>query len=987
MEQRKRIGVVVVIAVIAALIAVWKLRNNDGDSGSNASAATPERRAKPRTRQRLINPRTQPRGTIAGTIRVAGTTRPIAGARVCAWAHSRQLATAETREPTCATADAAGRYEINNLVAARYRVFASADGYMAARYKTRHHRVSVAPGEHVDRIDIVLRAGGVRITGVVKDVGGGPVGGALVSVQASANWDPPVTITTSDASGRFSAWTAPGRIEVSAAADGYAPGNKEAIAPGQHIELYLTPESVLGGRVIRVGSGEPVANARVQLNRGGWWGGNNGVAFTDASGRFRITRLQPGRYKPVARARGAYGEAAQSVLLGFAETREDVVIEVHPAFVVSGRIVVGKHKASCRDGGVRLHDKVSGRYLSADADDDGNVVFDAVLPGNYKTRVHCRDTLPADGYADVRVASDDVTGLEWRVSGGAAITGTVKTAAGEPVAGATVRARSATDKDHPRARRGGGWTQTDSDGSFEMRGLPAGDYSLRCYSDSQPSTAEPTKLSLAAGEQTTVVLTLPAAGKIRGSVVDQRGTPVKDVDVTARGKSWNLRGGSRTKDDGTFVIEGVAAGSYRVVAYRGWRRVLRKPGSSDDDTQGVRTQVVAGETAEVKLIVESESETIRGRVVDEIGKPVTDAFIKAQRESEKSGASRARGRRRIRWGWWGSGSPIMTDTEGNFTVEHLSPGRYTVRAYRKGGGEALVERVKAGTSVTITIKAVGSIAGTVKLAGGGVPADFSVSLRDDTTGFSRSESFFRTSGAWSMTDLPAGNYTVSVGAAEGTAKQTVKLDTGQNRDGLKFVLEGRVDITGRVVDLTSKKPVPGMSVWVSPVKGSGGASFPSDRRKNISGPDGRFSLPKVPSGRVYVGAYPVDWENGTYQYNRVIRVLEPGAGTIDVGDLPVLKRRLPLRERNGDLGYTIVQQDPGTDPSDRTYVVALVRTDGPAAGSGLKAGDEIVAVDGHDVRGENYMLYYALVRAREGTTLRLGLARGATVSITLGKPR
>jgi serine protease Do len=55
---------------------------------------------------------------------------------------------------------------------------------------------------------------------------------------------------------------------------------------------------------------------------------------------------------------------------------------------------------------------------------------------------------------------------------------------------------------------------------------------------------------------------------------------------------------------------------------------------------------------------------------------------------------------------------------------------------------------------------------------------------------------------------------------------------------------------------------------------------------------------------------------------------------------------------------------------------------GPAAKSGLEVGDVITSVDGHDVQGEN--LYVAdLLRAPPGTKLIIGVARGATVSITV----
>jgi len=987
MEKRTRIILAAIAVAALLLIATWKLRGGDSDAKKQTATSTVKRTKKPGKRRQILDPRKQARGTVHGKVTVVGSTKAIAGAEVCGSARSQKLSSAEMREPTCTKTNSAGEYTLRNLLAARYTVSASAPSYIPNRYrdKSRQNRVSVAVGQEVDGIDIALRGGGVELRGIVKDVGGGPVADALVSVESSSNWGAS-TLTRSSGAGEFKVWVAPGNIQVSAVADGYAAGYKWGTAPGQFIELFMTPESVLAGKVVELGTGTPVVGARVQLSRSSW-STSSGTAITDSEGKFRLTRLQPGRYKPVATGTGVYGEVKQSIRLGFAQTKEDVVIEVHPAIVVSGRIVIGKDKTPCPAGGVSLHDKVSGRRLRASIETDGDIVFNAVLPGKYKTHVRCSGYLSKDEYPDVEVSKDDVTDLEWLVATGSSIIGKITGADGKPVANARVRASAKASGKNARKQRTWGWARSEADGTYEMKGMASGEYSVRCSSSTHPSMDKHKMVTLGDGDKKTLDISLAAAGEIKGSVVDNKGTPVKDVNVSARGKTRSMGGSSRTKDDGTFVIKGVAAGEYRVMAARGWSRALRAPGKSDDDDHGVRTTVAAGETSSVRIVVESEDGVISGEVVDENGKPVTDAFIKAQRQSERAGASKSSARRSVRWGWWGSGSPIMTNTEGKFTVKDLSPGSYTVRAYRKGGGDGLAESVNVGSSVTITIKSVGSVSGTVLLADGSKPQNFSISVSDEKAGFDRSESFFRTNGSWSMTDLPAGTFIVSVSAAEGTAKQTIKLGTGQNREGVSFKLESRVSIRGRVIDLEDKTPVGGMYLWVSLVKGDGGNNVPSDKKKNISGADGRFELNKVPAGRIYVGVYPMDWENGTHSFARVLRTIKPGSGVIDVGDIPVAKRKLPRRARAGELGFTLKSNEPGIEPEQTKLIVALIKPDGPAVDSGLKVGDQITSIDGHDVSGAKYYNYYALSRVPEGTTLKLGLARGDTVNITTTKPK
>ena len=65
---------------------------------------------------------------------------------------------------------------------------------------------------------------------------------------------------------------------------------------------------------------------------------------------------------------------------------------------------------------------------------------------------------------------------------------------------------------------------------------------------------------------------------------------------------------------------------------------------------------------------------------------------------------------------------------------------------------------------------------------------------------------------------------------------------------------------------------------------------------------------------------------------------------------------------------------------------SVIRAGGPAASSGLQVGDEIVSVDGYDVRGSQSYLYRSLIFVPPGTRVTLGLARGANVTITAGKP-
>src|SRR5690606_18320238 len=86
----------------------------------------------PRSIER-IDPRTQPRGSIAGTVRDEASA-PIAGARVCAELSSHELPAELTRDPICVTTDARGAYTLRDRLAGTYTVFGGARTYVPATY-------------------------------------------------------------------------------------------------------------------------------------------------------------------------------------------------------------------------------------------------------------------------------------------------------------------------------------------------------------------------------------------------------------------------------------------------------------------------------------------------------------------------------------------------------------------------------------------------------------------------------------------------------------------------------------------------------------------------------------------------------------------------------------------------------------------------------------------------------------------------------------
>ncbi|MEZ4451361.1 MAG: carboxypeptidase regulatory-like domain-containing protein [Nannocystaceae bacterium] len=911
------------------------------------------------------------RASITGTIRDDGG-EPIAGARVCALVRSWVLPSVDTQNARCSESEADGHYRIDDLFPVRHEVVASAPTFIAGAYKQdeggrRSGTVSLQPGMEARDIDITLRGGGVELRGVVKDLSGGAVEGAQVSTEHAVGF--------SGAEGVFSLWVAPGERWVNAHAEGYAGANDGGVVPGHEYQLYLTPEAALVGKVVRAEDGAPVEGVTVTSRSGMGWSWNSQSAITDAAGRFRLGGLEPGAYKAEATGDEVYGLADEQVILGLGETSDPLTVRVHPAFSVRGSVLT-KSGESCEDGWLELDDHADARSNNGAIEPDGAVQVRGLLPGEYQVSVRCPGKVPAERYDRVTVVDRSLEGLRWEVGDGHALRGRVVDSRGEPVPAINVRAEAKLAAGQGRAQATSAWSgRTDADGRFELRGLLAGNYDVRAssWSPGRAVPLEPLKVTLPEGRDLDgLKIELPATGELRGRLVDTEGRPIPRASVSLRnGLDWR---GCSVTDDGAFSAQDLRPGTYRAVATVDGNS-LRSPGTSDDDVQGERIEIVEGEVANLELVVENATGVIRGVVRDEDGGPVADAFVESSREPERAGAASGAAARSNRWGSF-SGDPILTDADGRFTIPRIA-GKHTLLAHRKGGGEAILEHVAAGDDVVLTIAATGRLSGTVTLAGGGAPEEFSLAAVDEATGLSRRDSFFRSGGAWSLAEIPAGTYKIQVNSGPGSAETEATMVAGRDTEGITIELAPKVTVRGLIVDAEGA-PLEGMYVAIS---GMGrGYAGDDDDKQNVTDSSGRFEVKKASTGSVFISVS--SRVSDDYEWTRVPVMIAADAPVAELAPIQVLRRRVERGKVAGDLGYTLKDPDPGADPMERTFVVAFIRPGGPAAKAGLQVGDEIVTVDGVDVRGGRNYLYSGLTRVKVDTTIALGLARGAIVQVT-----
>ncbi|MDQ3341327.1 MAG: PDZ domain-containing protein, partial [Myxococcota bacterium] len=268
----------------------------------------------------------------------------------------------------------------------------------------------------------------------------------------------------------------------------------------------------------------------------------------------------------------------------------------------------------------------------------------------------------------------------------------------------------------------------------------------------------------------------------------------------------------------------------------------------------------------------------------------------------------------------------------------------------------------------------------------GAPEEMSVGLRDLVTGFSRHESYFRTDGRFSIPDLPAGKFQLTASAEGGSAQVDLELREGEQKTNVAVELAALVTITGRVVEYGTTKPVAALRMMAYPALGGGGFSFSDgEDRDYITDELGRFTIKNAPSGKLAIRGMPRDWNDSDYASLSTVREVS-GTGTIDLGDIPVFKKRVKQNDPVGKLGVRFAQGAPDTPPDKRVLEVSWIDPTGPAARTELKIGDVITSVDGVDVTGANNAVFGTLTRAPPGTKLLFGTKRGTTIIVVLAPP-
>lgn len=480
---------------------------------------------------------------------------------------------------------------------------------------------------------------------VVEDPGGKPIRKVeiqMAGADAASAGEPSIYSATTDAEGHFAMdGVKPGQYNLFLQRAGYVSSSKHSgrvrqarmsltLEPGQEVKdiiYHMQPAAVITGKVVDE-EGDPADGVLVVVapanssRRSRWYSGQR--AQTNDLGEFRVGGLTPGKYvvsaSPGHSGRAEVTNSSQSkkeeaVLTttfypGTTDRAQAVPIQVRAGDEVSANISllstrafhvrgkVGTSLSQAEEGAVILQSKdplIWGSEREAVVKRDGTFDLSGVTPGSYVANLLIAKQSGTDSFGatniPVEVTQSDIDNLNLVPSSPSQVRGRFRMDDGSRID--WTRLYVVLDPGNDGQRNYGyaifrGDTTNGavkSDGSFEMKEVPAGQYHLLVNSNDAAlhdyyvkavnlsgKDVGDSGFTLAGGMLTLDVVASAKGSVIEGIVVDSKNHAVPDATVAAipdasRRSRRDVYQNANTDQSGHFRLHGLNPGEYILMAF------------------------------------------------------------------------------------------------------------------------------------------------------------------------------------------------------------------------------------------------------------------------------------------------------------------------------------------------------------------------------------------------------------------------------------
>jgi len=572
-----------------------------------------------------------------------------------------------------ATSDQNGAFSIAHVEAGSYSLNARTSGRAGAN----RSGVSVAENRLTDGIDLVLGAGEV-LAGRVVDPEGKPVAGAQVQVYGENYID-----TRTDADGRFEAkgLDPQAYTQVNISMRGYASIQQQVTVPAPETVFKLERSARVSGR-LKGPEGTRYADFRItwiQTSGDGRGRNSSTSSQNDANGQFEI-ELGPGTYQLVATVPGFAPSRSEQFVVKAGDRVEGIEIPLDAGAVIEGVVVLAATGEPVD--GARINLQNPSPQLGwvpmpgTTSDGEGKFTIDGVPSGTLSIQVS-HSKYAAKTVGGIAAASGSTARVRVELTGGGSIRGLVSRQ-GQAVSGVRVNAWKSDGVQEYVGKD----STTKPDGTYEINGLPPGEYSVGVIRDGRGGGIQNSeRATVFEGQATELNFDEDAGIRLTGRVL-AAGNPVSGGRINAMREDRGFGGGSSGEIDGAgnYSIELPGPATYSLmVEWRG--RGRRESGVK------VRVTIPPG-ASEMSHDIELPTGTISGVVVDaETGQPVPNAQIVAF----TAGAVP----RSLSLLFNAMQSMAGSDGQGRFSINNLAAGEYSLRIFAmEGFAEGRLERIE-----------------------------------------------------------------------------------------------------------------------------------------------------------------------------------------------------------------------------------------------------------------------------------------------------
>ena len=494
---------------------------------------------------------------------------------------------------------------------------------------------------------------------VLKEPDGQPIRKANVQLYGRKRPTGSNYSAISDAQGQFTIdGVQPGQYVVVVERPGFVQSNRritisvEPASGKNDLILHMQPAAVITGKIADL-DGDPIGGVSVTATRAGSMGAernsrNYGNAATNDLGEFRISDLRAGRYKitasppptsPPPGLKENKNGKDPSILLtthypGVLDEDQAVAVEIHAggetrinfglltgrAYRVSGSVTGVPSQGGMAQ--IMLQAKGRGGLQVAPQElgEGGRFEFANVLPGSYVARlimVTFEGGQPAIRMLrlgqPIEVSNAHVEGLRLQPEAGGQVRGKFSLDTGQKFDWTQLSVTLVSVEEHgaqlveERAMDLPTSSNVNSDGTFELKNVPGGNYQLLVVARSNDLPDYITKSVHLDGRdvadsgfpilpQTFLEVVISANGaSITGRVVDGNGQPIANatvVDVPSaehRTRS-DLFQRDTTDESGHFSLRGLNPGKYTVLAFEELQEDVRQPDFME--SYGTRGEIV-----------------------------------------------------------------------------------------------------------------------------------------------------------------------------------------------------------------------------------------------------------------------------------------------------------------------------------------------------------------------------------------------------------